>query len=74
MTITCPPCQNTVQAWREGVMTVEVAHHHLTTVGFAPDQVNGGPLPARHGHRGAVTGARPVRPEAVRCDGFSISV
>jgi hypothetical protein len=36
MTVTCPHCLNTVQAWSEGVMTVVVAHHHLNNGGLCP--------------------------------------
>lgn len=36
VTITCPHCLNTLQAWREGVMKAVVARHHLTTGGLRP--------------------------------------
>ncbi len=36
MTITCPHCLNQVRAWREGIMTVQVAHHHLNNGGLCP--------------------------------------
>jgi hypothetical protein len=34
--ITCPHCLNRVPAWREGVMTVQVAHHYLKNGGLCP--------------------------------------
>jgi hypothetical protein len=36
MTITCPHCLNRVSAYRVGVMTVKVAHHHLNNGGLCP--------------------------------------
>jgi hypothetical protein len=36
MAITCSHCLNQVREWREGIMTVQVAHHYLNNAGLCP--------------------------------------